>query len=234
MTKKIKTKNKKMYFDQEVQDAIVHYNKEENHIIKNKIYEEKIAYAIDKLVENIINTFKISYFDSKFNDIKQEVVSFIVLNMDRYDESKGYKAFSYFSVVAKNYLIFHNNNNYKKMKTHEDSDSKKIKRLKVNNIETEYNRGRYKEFLEQFSIYVENKIDKIFKKQKDKDIAFSILDLISKTEEIDNFYIKAIYILIKEMTGVKTVEITRVLNIMKKQYMKLNREFSNNGSIDFK
>jgi len=231
MPKKTKTKNKKMYFDQEVQDAIVRYNKEENHIIKNKIYEEKIAYAIDKLVENIINTFKFSYFDSKFDDVKQEVISFIVLNMNRYDASKGYKAFSYFSVVAKNYLIFHNNNNYKKMKTYKNSDSKEVLNIETNNIDDQLKKDRYKEFLDQFSEYIDNKIDKIFKKEKDKNIAISILDLMQKTDEIENFNKKAIYILIKEMTGVKTVEITRVLNILKKQYIKLNREFNDNGQI---
>ena len=47
----------------------------------------------------------------------------MVMNMHKYDHTKGSKAFSYFSVVAKNYLILHNNNNYKKLKTHDDFES---------------------------------------------------------------------------------------------------------------
>ena len=125
MKKKIKKKNKKVYFGKDVQEAIVRYNEETNPTIKNQIYRDEIAYAFDKLCENIINTFKFSYFDSHFEDVKNEVISFLVLNMHKYDASKGFKAFSYFSVVAKNYLILNNNNNYKMLKTHSSSNSDK-------------------------------------------------------------------------------------------------------------
>ena len=41
------------------------------------------------------------------------------MQMPKYKADKG-RAFSYFSVVGKNYLILNNNNNYKKMKIHDD------------------------------------------------------------------------------------------------------------------
>ncbi len=114
---------KKLYFGPEVQDAIVRYNsldavKDESK--RNKIYGQEIHAAFDKLAENIINTFKFTYFDYGFEDIKHEVVAFMVVNMHKYDHTKGSKAFSYFSIVAKNYLILHNNANYKKLKSHKD------------------------------------------------------------------------------------------------------------------
>ena len=86
--KKIKKKNKRMYFDEEVQFAIEKYNKETDSAIRNKIYRDKIEYAFDKLCENIINTFKFSYFDSRFDDVKHEVLAFLVLNMHKYDYSE--------------------------------------------------------------------------------------------------------------------------------------------------
>ena len=100
---KKKKAKKKLYFGLDVQDAIVRYNDTDNHVLKNKIYGEEIHKAFDKLCENIINTFKFTYFDYSFIDIKQETVSFLVMNMHKYDHTKGSKAFSYFSVVAKNY-----------------------------------------------------------------------------------------------------------------------------------
>ena len=107
-----KTK-RKPYFGMEVQEAIVEYNASEKASERNVIYRDRIHKAFDKLAENIINTFKFTYFDYPFADIKHEVVAFCVMNMHKYDHTKGSKAFSYFSVVAKNYLILHNNNNYK-------------------------------------------------------------------------------------------------------------------------
>ena len=60
------------------------------------------------MAENIIHTFKFYYFDVSSEDVKHEVVSFLVMNIHKFKEGKG-KAFSYFSIVAKNYLILHNN-----------------------------------------------------------------------------------------------------------------------------
>ena len=118
----VKKKKRKVYFGQEVQDAIVEYNDSNSDSKRNTIYGTRIHAAFDKLAENIINTFKFTYFDYGFEDIKHEVVAFMVINMHKYDHTKGSKAFSYFSVVAKNYLILHNNNNYKKYKTHDKMD----------------------------------------------------------------------------------------------------------------
>ena len=95
-----KKAKRKVYFGQEVQDAIIEYNSTESSSEKNIIYGTRIHKAFDKLAENIINTFKFTYFDDPFQDVKHEVVAFMVMNMHKYDHTKGSKAFSYFSVVA--------------------------------------------------------------------------------------------------------------------------------------
>ena len=112
-------KRKNYYFTTTTENAICRYNNCNTSDIRNRIYEDHIQYAFEKLVENIIHTFKFYYFDVPSEDVKHEVVSFLVMNMHKYAKEKG-KAFSYFSIVAKNYLILHNNNNYKKMKIHDN------------------------------------------------------------------------------------------------------------------
>ena len=104
---KKRKKKSKIYFGTPVHDAIVEYNHSENVEFRHKIYTEEIHAAFMKLAENIINTFKFSYFDYPFRDLQEEVVSNLVLNMHKFDETKGSKAFSYFSVVAKNYFYHH-------------------------------------------------------------------------------------------------------------------------------
>ena len=221
-----------MYFDQDVQDAVVRYNEEVNPAIRNKIYGEEIAYAFDKLCENIINTFKFSYFDSQFQDVKQEVISFLVLNLHKYDHTKGYKAFSYFSVVAKNYLILVNNSNYKKMKIHYDMDATTtIKELSKKSSQDDPTDNYLDEFIDELIVYFELNISKIFKKKRDISIAYSILELLVKRDEIDNFNKKSLYVLIREMSGVNTVHITKIINEMKKHYKRLANEFSDTGSV---
>ena len=217
---------KKLYFGPEVQDAIVRYNGSNKSSERNKIYQEEIHKAFDKLCENIINTFKFTYFDDGFEDVKTEVVSFLILNMHKYDHTKGSKAFSYFSVVAKNYLILHNNANYKKYKTHHDIST-------LSNMSTKSNEKNsfLNEFIDDMVIYFEQNISNIFKNSTDIDVAYAIIELFKNRDGIENFNKKSLYILIREMTNVNTSQITRVTNVFKKYYIKLLSEYDRYGTL---
>ena len=218
---------KKLYFGPEVQDAIIRYNTNpDNHSLRNKIYQEEIHKAFDKLAENIINTFKFTYFDMPFVDVKHEVVTFMVINMHKYDHTKGSKAFSYFSVVAKNYLILHNNNNYKKLKSHAEMSVLDTERKNDN-----FNKNDIKQFTHELIEYFEYNLPSIFKKQRDLNVAYSILELMKKIDDIENFNKKSLYILIREMTDVNTSHITSVVNVLKKHYKKIFNEYYKTGNI---
>ena len=53
----VKKKKRKVYFGQEVQNAVIDYNSSTDDNERNKIYQTRIHAAFDKLAENIINTF---------------------------------------------------------------------------------------------------------------------------------------------------------------------------------
>ena len=222
----VKKKKRKVYFGQEVQDAVVDYNTSNSDIERNVIYGTRIHKAFDKLAENIINTFKFTYFDYGFEDIKHEVVAFMVVNMHKYDHTKGSKAFSYFSVVAKNYLILHNNNNYKKYKSHDKMDALDKHRSKDSNYESDF-----VTLTNEIIEYFDSNMGSIFKKDRDLKIGYAIIDLMRRREDIENFNKKAIYILIREMTDVETAHITSVVNVFKKHYKKLLNTYYKQGSI---
>ena len=223
----VKKKKRKVYFGQEVQNAIIDYNSSEDDNERNKIYGTRIHAAFDKLAENIINTFKFTYFDMPFEDIKHEVVAFMVMNIHKYDHTKGSKAFSYFSVVAKNYLILHNNNKYKKLKSHSGVEVlDKEKNMGNNNIDSDL-----KQFTREIVNYFNANLPTIFKKQRDLNVAYSIIELMESIDEIENFNKKSLYILIREMTDVNTSHITSVVNVLKKHYKKLSNEYYKSGTI---
>ena len=79
--------------------------------------------------------------------------------------------------------------------------------------------------------YFEGKIPGMFRKKRDLDIAWSVLELLKRRHEIDNYNKKSLYILIREMTGVDTVYITKVVNEMKKHYGAVSSEYSRTGDI---
>ena len=81
IVKKKKAIKKNYYFHQGTENAIIRYNKSDNPVLRNTIYNEHIRAAFDKLAENIIHTFKFYYFDVSSEEVKHEVVSFLVLNI---------------------------------------------------------------------------------------------------------------------------------------------------------
>ena len=228
---KKKKKPKNYYFNIGTEKAIIRYNNTDDARLKNKIYTEHIAYAFDKLAENIIHTFKFYYFDVPSEQVKHEVVSFLVMNMHKFKEGKG-KAFSYFSIVAKNYLILHNNKNYKNYKIHDKMDVLDYGRNIRANQELGEIASFNEEYVEQMLDYWEENLPNIFRRQKDILVADAVLEMFRRRQNVENFNKKALYILIREMTGSKTQHITRIVNVMKKYNTQLMTEFRNRGQID--
>ena len=233
MPRKAKKGSPRYYFTQDTENAIIRHNKEDRPYMRERIYNEHIRTAFEKLAENIIHTFKFYYFDVPSVDVMHEVVSFLYMNMHKFTEGKG-KAFSYFSIVAKNYLILHNNNNYKKMK---QTDSEEVTDYKRDPI-TEASRADLltakKEYLDLFIEYWENNLTTVFKRKQDMDVANSVLYLMEHRDNIDNFNKKALYIMIREMTNSNTQHITRVVNVMKKHHVNLQHNYLTTGSIETK
>lgn len=229
--KKKKKQPKNYYFNQDTEQAIIRYNKTDDAALKNKIYNDHIAYPFDKLAENVIHTFKFYYFDVPSEQVKHEVVSFLVMNMHKFKEGKG-KAFSYFSIVAKNYLILHNNKNYKNYKIHNKLEVLDYGDNIKNKNEVEKINEFNKAYVEEMLMYWENNLTNIFKRQKDILVADAVLEIFRRRDNIENFNKKALYLLVREMTGSKTQHITRIVNIMKKCNAHLLKEFQKFGQID--
>mgnify|MGYP001338820276 FL=1 len=233
MPRKAKKGSPRYYFHQGTEDAIIRHNKETRPHMRERIYNEHIRVPFEKLCENIIHTFKFYYFDVPSEDVKHEVVSFLYMNMHKFTEGKG-KAFSYFSIVAKNYLILHNNNNYKRLKQHDGEEVTDYKRDPITEQRARENEQVQLEYMTQLVEYWKNNLTTVFKRKKDLDVANAVVELIDMRDNIENFNKKALYILIREMTGSNTQHITRVINVMKKHHFNLHKKFLATGSVETK
>ena len=233
MPRKAKKGSTRYYFTDVTEQAVIRHNKETRPHMRERIYNEHIRVPFEKLAENIIHTFKFYYFDVPSVDVMHEVVSFLYMNMHKFTEGKG-KAFSYFSIVAKNYLILHNNNNYKKMKQTDGEEVTDYKRDPISESSREDLLQAKREYVDLFIEYWTNNLTTIFKRKQDIDVANAVLYLMEKRENIDNFNKKALYIMIREMTNSNTQHITRVVNVMKKHHVNLQRNYLTTGSIETK
>ena len=233
MPRKAKKGSPRYYFNQGTEDAIIRHNKETRPHMRERIYNEHIRTPFEKLAENIIHTFKFYYFDVPSEDVKHEVVSFLYMNIHKFTEGKG-KAFSYFSIVAKNYLILHNNNNYKKMKMHDGEEVTDYKRDPITEMRGIDTKSMKSEYIVLLADYWRNNLTTVFNRKKDLDVANAVVELIDMRDNIENFNKKALYILIREMTGSNTQHITRVINVMKKHHWELQKNYLQSGSVETK
>jgi hypothetical protein len=224
-----KRKNK-IYFSQDTENAIILYNKTTNQRERNRIYVDSIQYAFEKLAENILNTFKFSYFDVPKSDIQMEVVSTLIEKIHMFQEGKG-KAFSYFSIVAKNHLILKNNGNYKRFKKTTPISEMPESWNPENDFKQEQFGEELNEFKELMLKYWDINLTKVFTKKRDIQIADAVLELFRRSKFIENFNKKHLYLLIREMTDCKTHYITKVVNEMKKHQTKMLNDYLDNGMI---
>jgi hypothetical protein len=229
--RKRKPKTKNNYFTQETEQAILEYRSSVDHGERNRIYNERIHFGFYKLVENIIHTFKFYYTEvDNIEDLKYEVVSFLLQKLDLYDQSKG-KAYSYFGTIAKRYLIIYNQKNYKKLvnkidipnSEDEDENFKKAVTLKE---ERDPDRS---EIIALLILKLEAKINSMFHKTEEVNVAYAILELLKKRENIEIFNKKAVFIYVKEMTDCQSNTITRVIKKIKTVYMSILNNYIENA-----
>ena len=230
--KRKRKKKSKIYFGTPVQNAIIRYNENDNPVIKNRIYKEHIAFAFNKLAENLIHTFKFYYTEvDDLEDLKHEVICFLLEKLDYFKPEKGTKAFSYFSIVGKNYLILYNNNNYKKKKQKADPLAADEDEGVLYQLGRDERKQDIKDFIDYFTEYIDKHMFTMFKKEKDRKVCDSINILFKRRENLEIFNKKALYIYIREITDVDTPVITKVTKILRKKYKELYNEYIETGYV---
>lgn len=218
--RKRKPKTKNNYFTIETEEAILEYRNTPSQAKRNKIYNERIHYGFYKLVENIIHTFKFYYTEvDNIEDLKYEVISFLLQKLDLYDQSKG-KAYSYFGTIAKRYLIIYNQKNYKKLVSKADigdqsDDDSLVNSIIVKEPEPELDKL---DIVELFIKHVDDNLLDLFEKIEEMKVADAILEIFKKRENIDIFNKKAVFIYVKEMTDCQSNTITKVIKKLKVIY----------------
>ena len=243
----METKNKN-YFTHDTELAIIRYTLSEDQTERNKIYREEIHYALFKLTQNLIHTFKFYYTEeTNLEDLQHEVITFILTKLGKFNPTNGAKAYSYFGTIAKRYLIASNQKNYKK----------RMELLSLDNLNSEQEDGEYvygdvldangeqadsiiihpvdeiSEFLELFVEHCTENIYELFPKDDDAKIADAILDLFRKREHITIFNKKALYIYIREQIDIKTPRITKVANDLGEIYKQQYAFYLENGYANF-
>ena len=92
--------------------------------------------------------------------------------------------------------------------------------------------NEYHEFKELMLKYWDVNLTKVFTKKRDIQIADAVLELFRRSQYIENFNKKHLYLLIREMTDCKTHYITKVVNVMKQHQKKMLNDYLEKGYVE--
>tara|TARA_R100001510_G_C7599410_1_gene166489 strand:- start:92 stop:652 length:561 start_codon:yes stop_codon:yes gene_type:complete len=174
--------------------------------------------VFDEMVDKIVFTYKFTTLPN-IDSLRDECKIWLVTILDKYDASKGSKAFSYFSVITKNWFI-HKVKKKAKQNRLEMDITELPKDLELKHISTTnpYFKERTKK---EFWMFLEQEInswehDKM--KENERKVLEAVKILMESCDDIEIFNKKAIYLYLREITGLNTKQVVNNLNKMRVKY----------------
>ena len=216
MPRKRKGKSKNYYFTQDTENAIIEYCATQCTDKRSKLYINHIQPAFDELVNKIVYTYKFNSLEN-IDYHKDDCKIWLTTILSKFDPSQGTKAFSYFSVVTKNWFTHKAKTQTKKNKREIEYDSM-IREVELTNQTPDfYDEMEEKQFWKFLLTEIDSwDTDKL--KPNEKKVLDAITTLMTNIEQIEIFNKKAIYLYMREITGLNTKQIVSCLNKMRVKY----------------
>jgi len=170
------------------------------------------------LVDKIVYTYKFTTLPN-VDYLKDDCKLWLITILDKYDPERKSKAFSYFSVITKNWFIHKVKQNSKKLKR--DVQYEDLSTQEVSDVLVTYNTYLSDREDYEFWSLLFKEIDSwenLKLKDNEKKVLDAIRILFNSIEEIEIFNKKAIYLYMREITGLNTKQIVNNLNRIRKRY----------------
>ena len=214
-------RRKNLYFTKVHEEAIVKYASSSSRSEKSQLYMTLIQPAFDEMVNKIIFTYKFNNLPN-IDYLRDDCKIWLTTILDKYDPNKGSKAFSYFSVVTKNWFIHKVKQNSKKIKK-EVSFEGLVQNGGSDSLGTSKDIVNYVERREEAEFWV-CLLDQVDKwdtgnlKQNEKCVLEAVKVLLHNIEDIEIFNKKAVYLYLRELTGLNTKQVVNNLNKLREKY----------------
>jgi len=186
--------------------------------------------AFSQMVDKIVFTYRFTNLPD-IEDLREECKGWLVTILAKFDPNKGSKAFSYFSVVTKNWFIHKVKKNKKRLEREVSFESVDydLERDLLDKAESYQDKQIRKELMSNLRLEMETwEVD--FTKPAEKKVYDAVLVLFDSADEIEIFNKKAIYLYLREITGMNTKQVVTQLNKMRKRYKEFRDDW-NDGKI---
>ena len=208
------------YFTKDHENAIIQFNNSTNQAEREKLYGEMIGPAFSEMVDKIVFTYQFTSLPN-IDELRDECKIWLTTILDKYNPDKGSKAFSYFSVITKNWFIHKIKKNSKALKREVNIDDMKLNDvMKVDSLVVSHGYSEERELREFWRLLWEEieTWDTGNLKPNEKKVLEAVKILLSEPDDIEIFNKKAIYLYIREITGLNTKQVVNNLNKLRAKY----------------
>ena len=179
------------------------------------------------MVDKIIYTYRFTALPN-IEYLRADCKVWLTTILNKYDPNKGSKAFSYFSVVTKNWFIHKVKRTKKRLQTEvfmEDVLNELDENL-VSEDPSYFDKRSEMEFWMSLNSEIET-WDSFMIKENEKKVLMAVRILLDSAEQIEIFNKKAIYLYLREITGLNTKQVVNNLNKLRKRYRTFKTKWEN-------
>ncbi len=181
--------------------------------------------AFDELVDKIVYTYKFNSLNN-IEYLKDDCKIWLTTILSKFNPNKGTKAFSYFSVVTKNWFTHKAKKQTQKNKREIEFDSmiREIETLNHKENKDVWEEEEERQFWTLLLTEVES-WRKMSLKENEQKVLTAVLTLMEQIDQIEIFNKKAIYLYLRELTGMNTKQIVSSLNKMRARYKTFKKKW---------
>jgi hypothetical protein len=225
-----RSSKKNHYFTKVTEQAIIDYCATDNLNTRTQLYIEHIQPAFNELVTKIVYTYKFTSLEN-VDVLKEDCKVWLTTILGKFDPSQGTKAFSYFSVVTKNWFTHKAKQQTKKNRREIEDDSmiREIEAVSSGDNEDLFDEQEDREFWQFLLVEIKSWENPNLKPNEQK-VLDAILTLMQNVDQIEIFNKKAIYLYMREITGLNTKQIVSCLNKMREKFRTFKSKW-NEGEI---
>ena len=223
-------KPRNMYFGEEAQSSIEKYHGINDAVLRNEVYENEIYPVFDQLVDNLIKVYDFKSCSVSQEELKTDCLAFLFESINKWDSQRGTKAFSYFNVVAKNWLIIstrkHSKKSYSTVSLDDPMSLTANQRIQIE----EYDVVQSPDVIMMQS-EVRHEISKMLVDMRDRmsndnehRCLHAIETLFNSIDELELMNKRAIYVYLREISGLDRKVLSKVMASIKKHYKEMARD----------
>ena len=183
--------------------------------------------AFSEMVDKIVFTYKFTTLPN-IDSLRDECKIWLMTILDKFQPDKGHKAFSYFSVITKNWFIHKVKKQQRKNqreivfdkvpKSYEEQYLSTDESWLTDKIQEEFWQSFYESMKEWDVEELKGNDERVYK---------AIIVLFESKDDIEIFNKKAIYLYLREITGLNTKQVVNSLNKFRAMYREFKQDWEN-------